>query len=68
MGARLVEGKPLNVTPPWVKIPIEAPMGLAFHNVVEFSNLAAILPEIYAEYKDRPLAEVRTGSEAETKG
>jgi hypothetical protein len=57
MGARIVEGKPLNVTPPFVKIPIEAPMGLAFHNVVEFSNLASFLPEIYAEYKDRPLTE-----------
>ena len=57
MGARIVEGKAQNVTPPWVHIPIEAPMGLAFHNVVEFSNLAAILPEVYAEYKNRPLFE-----------
>ena len=57
MGARIVEGKCMNVTPPFVKIPIQAPMGLAFHNVVEYSNLAAILPEIYAEYKDRPLVE-----------
>ncbi|MCL1896241.1 MAG: hydrolase [Clostridiales bacterium] len=57
MGARIVEGKALNVTPPFVKIPIQAPMGLAFHNVVEYSNLAAFLPEIYEEYKDRPLTE-----------
>jgi hypothetical protein len=57
MGARIVEGKALNVTPPWVRIPIQAPMGLAFHNVVEFSNLASILPEIYAEYGDRPFEE-----------
>ena len=57
MGARLVEGRAMNVTPPWVRIPIEAPMGLAFHNVVEYSNLAAILPEIYAEYKGRPVTE-----------
>ncbi|MCL2493703.1 MAG: hydrolase, partial [Clostridiales bacterium] len=57
MGARIVEGKAYNVTPPFVHIPIEAPMGLAFHNVVEYSNLAAILPEIYAEYKDKPLTE-----------
>ena len=54
MGARIVEGKAMNVTPPFVKIPIEAPMGLAFHNVVEYSNLAAILPEIYEDYKDKP--------------
>ena len=57
MGARIVGGKCLNVTPPWVRIPIEAPMGLAFHNVIEYSNLAAILPEIYEEYKDRPFLE-----------
>lgn len=57
MGARLVEGKAINTLPPWVRVPIEAPMGLAFHNVVEFSNLAAILPEIYEEYKDKPLTE-----------
>jgi hypothetical protein len=52
MGARLVEGRAYNVLPPGVRLPVEAPMGLAFHNVVEYSNLAAILPEIYAEYKD----------------
>ena len=57
MGARIVEGQCLNVTPPFVKIPIVAPMGLAFHNVVEYSNLAAFLPEIYAEYKDMPFIE-----------
>jgi len=57
MGARIVEGKAYNVTPPWVSIPIQAPMGLAFHNVVEFSNLASFLPDIYEEYKDKPLTE-----------
>ena len=57
MGARLVEGKPLNTLPPWVRVPIEAPMGLAFHNVIEYSHLASILPEIYTEYKDKPLSE-----------
>jgi len=57
LGARIVEGKAMKVTPPWVRIPIEAPMGLAFHNVVEFSNLASILPEIYGEYKNKPFIE-----------
>jgi hypothetical protein len=35
----------------------EAPMRLAFHNVVEYPNLASFLPEIYAEYKDKPFTE-----------
>jgi len=57
MGARIVEGKAHKVIPPFVRIPIEAPMGLAFHNVEEFSHLATILPEIYEEYKNTPFAE-----------
>jgi len=57
MGARIVEGRAINVTPPFVHIPIEAPMGLAFHNVVEYSNLASFLPEIYEEYKEKPFTE-----------
>jgi len=57
MGARVVEGKAYKVIPPFVRIPIEAPMGLAFHNVVEFSNLAVLLPEIYEEYKNKPVGE-----------
>jgi DAPG hydrolase PhiG domain len=32
-----------------VRVPIEALRGLAFHNVMEYSNLASFLPEIYAE-------------------
>jgi len=35
--------------PQGVSVPIVAPMGLAYHNVVEFSNLGSFLPEIYAE-------------------
>jgi hypothetical protein len=57
MGARIVEGKAIKVLPPGVRIPVEAPMGLAFHNVVEYSNLASFLPELYERYKDKPLHE-----------
>jgi hypothetical protein len=32
-----------------VRVPIEAPMGLAFHKVMENSNLTSFLTEIYAE-------------------
>jgi hypothetical protein len=49
MGYRINKGRGMCVLPPWVRIPIEAPMGLAYHNVMEYSNLASFLPEIYAE-------------------
>jgi hypothetical protein len=57
LGARIIEGKAYKVIPPFVRIPVEAPMGLAFHNVAEFSHLAAILPEIYEENKNKPFAD-----------
>lgn len=55
MGARLVDGKPKCVLPKGVVLPVQVPMGLAYHNVEEYSNLASFLPEIYAEYGDKPL-------------
>ncbi len=54
MGARLVGGKPKCVLPPHVQLPVQVPMGLAYHNVVEYSNLASFLPEIYEEYHNKP--------------
>jgi hypothetical protein len=50
MGYRINKGKAMCTLPPWVRIPVEAPMGLAYHNVLEYSNLASFLPEIYAEF------------------
>jgi phloretin hydrolase len=50
MGYRVNQGKGMCVLPPGVRVPEVAPMGLAFHNVMEYSNLAAFLPEIYAEF------------------
>lgn len=50
MGARINKGIPMCVLPQGLRVPVEAPMGLAFHNVVEFSNLASILPELYAQF------------------
>jgi hypothetical protein len=49
MGYRINQGRGMCTLPPWVRIPVEAPMGLAYHNVMEYSNLASFLPEIYAE-------------------
>ena len=52
VGYSLVEDKIIFALPENAKIPIEVPKGLFAHNIKEFSNLAAILPEIYTENKD----------------
>ncbi len=49
MGYHMIDGKPCKLLPDRVQVPIQAPMGLAFHNVEEYSNLAAILPSLYKE-------------------
>jgi hypothetical protein len=33
-------------------MPAFGPMALCLHNIKEFTNLAALLPKIYAEEKD----------------
>ena len=55
MGYRWNKGIPMCVKPPFVQIPVEAPMGLAFHNVEEYSHLASILPDVYAEFGKEPI-------------
>ncbi len=35
-----------------VRIPVEAAHGLLAHNMLEFQNLADLLPRIYPEEKD----------------
>jgi hypothetical protein len=49
MGYHMIDKKPCKLLPDGVEIPVQAPMGLAFHNVEEYSNLAAILPSLYKE-------------------
>ena len=49
MGCMIENGKPKCVLPPGISVPIEAPMGLAYHNVQEYSNLAVLLPEIFRD-------------------
>lgn len=53
MGYHIIGGKAVKLLPDGVRIPVQAPMGLAFHNVEEYSNLAAILPGLYSEMEGR---------------
>lgn len=52
IGFAEVDGKIIKALPAGVKIPVEIARGLFAHNIKEFSNLAAILPEVYADNKD----------------
>lgn len=51
-GWQIIEGAPVKCIPDGVVIPSAAPIALLRHNVIEFTNLAAILPQVYAEEKD----------------
>ena len=52
VGSLVVDGEAKYLLPPDVKLPEEIAMGLVGHNIKEFSNLAKILPSVYAEEKD----------------
>ena len=52
IGYGVVDGKIVCTLPDKIKIPVAVSKGLFAHNIKEFSNLAAILPEVYAENKD----------------
>ena len=51
-GYQIIDGTPVKSIPDGVSIPEIAPVSLLTHNVKEFTNLAAILPSVYAEEKD----------------
>ena len=48
----LEDGTLGKIVPDGISVPVEATMGLFAHNIKEFTNLAAILPEVYADEKD----------------
>ncbi|MCM8711220.1 phloretin hydrolase [Clostridium sp. SYSU_GA19001] len=52
MGWTVVNGKDVKALPDGIRMPAFGPMALCLHNIKEFTNLAAILPKIYAEEKD----------------
>lgn len=47
-------GEIVKLIPDGVSIPEMMPRALYGHNIKEYSNLAAILPKLYAEEKDKP--------------
>ncbi|MDO4572542.1 MAG: phloretin hydrolase [Clostridia bacterium] len=51
-GWQIIDGKPVKCIPDGTLIPPAGPIALLRHNVAEFTNLAAILPSVYAEEKD----------------
>lgn len=54
MGYGLDEaGRLIKLVPEGASVPEAAPRALFGHNIKEFTNLAAILPQLYAEEKDR---------------
>jgi hypothetical protein len=52
MGYCVKDGKPHKMIPDGIKMPLEPVQALLKHNMKEFANLAAILPEVYAEFID----------------
>jgi hypothetical protein len=53
VGYQIVDKKPVLALPHGVRIPEEAAQGLFLHDVQEFANLAAILPQLYLEQKGK---------------
>ncbi len=52
LGRTIKDGKPFRSIPEGVRLPEIAPKMLLLHCIKEFSNLAAILPQVYAEEHD----------------
>ena len=52
MGWCVKDGKPAKAIPDGVVFPLEMPKTLLRHNIKEFTNLAALLPKIYPEFRD----------------
>lgn len=51
-GYQIIDGKEVKCIPEGMSVPLAGPTALLNHNIKEFSNLAKILPDLYAEEKD----------------
>ncbi|MCU6760899.1 Uncharacterised protein [uncultured Roseburia sp.] len=52
MGWTYENGRDVKILPEGMRVPPMGPMSLGAHCIKEFTNLAAILPQVYAEEKD----------------
>ena len=52
MGYSIIDGKPKKVLPDGIRLPLDGVKALLMHNIKEFTHLASILPEVYAEFID----------------
>ncbi|WOC32922.1 MULTISPECIES: DAPG hydrolase family protein [Caproicibacterium] len=52
MGVGMKDGKVTRLLPEGARVPEAAPRALFSHNIKEFTNLASLLPALYAEEKD----------------
>ena len=52
-GYHVIDGKPVCILPEGAKFPVIVVKELLNHNIKEFTNLAAILPELYEKYHDK---------------
>lgn len=52
VGYHVIDGEARYLLPPEAQLPEQIAMGLEAHNIKEFSNLARILPSVYADEKD----------------
>ena len=52
MGWKHENGRDIKVLPEGMRVPPMGPMALLLHNVKEFTNLARLLPRVFAEEKD----------------
>lgn len=53
VGYQVVNGQDMFLLPPGMSVPEPVAMGLLMHNIKEFEHLAKVLPDLYAEYKDK---------------
>ena len=52
MGWCVKDGGPVRAIPEGVVFPLDMPKALMRHNIKEYTNLAVLLPMVYAEYRD----------------
>ncbi|MPW24729.1 phloretin hydrolase [Alkalibaculum sp. M08DMB] len=53
MGYHIIHGQPVKLIPDGFRLPKFIPQELIGHNVKEYTNLASILPKVYAEEKNK---------------